>query len=107
LEPNKLTPNLKEPIEFSDDWSEQLETSDVEMANQYFKSIEHLHGFLDFINLKVGGKDNIIDFSKKGFNRGLTFEAPRASLMASINYQVFDDILIGNFMKTTLHGKWS
>jgi hypothetical protein len=70
LEPNKLTPNLKEPIEFSDDWSEQLETSDVEMANQYFKSIEHLHGFLDFINLKVGGKDNIIDFSKKGFNRG-------------------------------------
>ena len=58
-------------------------------------------GFLDFINLKVGGKNNIIEFSKKGFNRGLTFEAPRASLMASINYQVFDDILIGNFMKTT------
>ena len=27
--------------------------------------------------------------------------------MSSINYQVFDDILIGNFMKTTLHGKWS
>ena len=107
LEPKKIASNLKEPKECGDDWNEQLEKSDVEAANQYFKSIEHLHGFLDFINLKVGGQDNIIEFNKKGFDRGLTFEAPRTSLMASINYQVFDDILIGNFMKTTLHGKWS
>ena len=27
--------------------------------------------------------------------------------MTSINYQIFDDILIGNFMKTTWHGAWS
>jgi hypothetical protein len=34
------------------------------------------------------------------------FEVPRASLMAAIRNEVFDDLLIGNFMKTTLIGKW-
>ena len=50
-------------------------------------------------------KDNIIEISKKNFNRGITFEAPRHSLMLAINYEIFDDMLIGNFMKTTLHGR--
>jgi hypothetical protein len=31
---------------------------------------------------------------------------PRTSLMAAIRHEVFDDLLIGNFMKTTLIGKW-
>jgi hypothetical protein len=31
---------------------------------------------------------------------------PRGSLMTAVEYEVFDDLLIGNFMKTTLHGKW-
>jgi hypothetical protein len=26
--------------------------------------------------------------------------------MTAVQYKVFDDLLIGNFMKTTLHGKW-
>jgi hypothetical protein len=26
--------------------------------------------------------------------------------MTSIQYEIFDDMLIGNFMKTTLHGQW-
>jgi hypothetical protein len=40
------------------------------------------------------------------FNRGLTFEVPRGSLMTSVKYEIFDDLLIGNFMKVTLHGEW-
>ena len=35
---------------------------------------------------------------------GITFKVPRCSLMTAVEYQVFDDLLIGNFMKTTLHG---
>jgi len=42
---------------------------------------------------------------KRHFDRGLTFEAPRQSLMAAVDSEVFDDILNGNFMKTTIHGK--
>jgi hypothetical protein len=36
----------------------------------------------------------------------VTFEAPRGSLMCAIDNEIFDDMLIGNFMKTTLHGDW-
>ena len=96
---------IKDPREFGDDWEEQLDKADVTKATQYFQSIFHLTKNLDFINLRVGGKDNIIELSKKKFNRGITFEAPRHSLMIAINYEIFDDMLIGNFMKTTLHGK--
>lgn len=35
---------------------------------------------------------------------GITFEAPRGSLMISIEYNIFDDLMIGYFVKTTLHG---
>jgi hypothetical protein len=33
-------------------------------------------------------------------------ETPRNSLMTAIEYEIFDDLLIGNFIKTTLHGNW-
>lgn len=96
---------IRDPREFGDNWEEPLEQADVTAATQYFQSIFYLTTTLDFINLRVGGKDNIIELSKKRFNNGITFEAPRHSLMLAINYEIFDDMLIGNFMKTTLHGK--
>ena len=96
---------IRDPQEFGDDWEEQLDKAEVAAATQYFQSIFHLTKNLDFINLRVGGKDNIIELSKRKFNKGITFEAPRHSLMVAISYEIFDDMLIGNFMKTTLHGK--
>jgi hypothetical protein len=38
--------------------------------------------------------------------RGITFEAPRHSLMTAVKWEIFDDLLIGNFMRTTLHGRF-
>ena len=38
--------------------------------------------------------------------RIMTQEAPRHSFVLAVKNQIFDDILIGNFMKTTFHGKW-
>ena len=35
--------------------------------------------------------------------RGITFELPRNSLVEACKYSIFDDLLIGNFMKTQLH----
>jgi hypothetical protein len=35
---------------------------------------------------------------------GITFECPRNSFVKAIRGEVFDDLLIGNFMRTTLHG---
>jgi hypothetical protein len=96
---------VRDPREFGDDWDEQLDKADITTATKYFQSIFHLTKNLDFINLRVGGKDNIIALGKKNFHGAITFEAPRHSLMIAIRYEIFDDMLIGNFMKTTLHGK--
>jgi hypothetical protein len=61
---------------------------------------------IDFVNIRVAGEDNRIELNRKVFRRGVTFEVPRHSLMTAVQYEVFDDLLIGNFMKTTLHGEW-
>jgi hypothetical protein len=101
--------NLSEPREpevFGDDWSEPLGDQDRQKLNYYFKSIEHLREFLDFIAFRVGGREHVVELTSKRFDRGITFDAPRASLMTSIENEIFDDMLIGNFMKATLHGKF-
>ncbi len=106
MNPVERPEHLLDPKEFGDDWSEQLEAADREKITRYFKSIEHLGEFLDFVAVRVGGKDHVVELAPKRFARGLTFEAPRGSLMTSIEYEIFDDMLIGNFMKATLHGKF-
>ena len=52
----------------------------------------------------MGGKENTFYLNKK-IKKGITFEVPRSSLIKAIKYEIFDDLLIGNFMKTTFHGK--
>ena len=47
----------------------------------------------------------MVELAKRRFDHGLTFEAPRNSLMTAIENEIFDDVLNGNFMKTTIHGK--
>lgn len=93
------------PSIFGDNWSDPLEKGELEMATAYFKGPEKLADTLGFINLRVGGKDNLIPLGGSA-KLGVTFEAPRQSLMTAIRYEIFDDMLIGNFMKTTLHGVW-
>ena len=55
--------------------------------------------------LRVGGTEHVVH-AKKGSGRSVVFEAPRASLTKAMQWTVFDDLLIGNFMRTTLHGAW-
>ncbi|MCI0571557.1 MAG: MBL fold metallo-hydrolase [Myxococcaceae bacterium] len=94
----------KEPSEFGDHWSDPLQAEEVMALERYFRSIQHLGESLDFVTFRVGGREHPIRFHGRRFGRGVTFEAPRASLMAAVRHEVFDDLLIGNFMKTTLHG---
>ncbi len=108
IQPRERPYVVRRPEEFGDYWDETLESDDLALARDYFRSFAHLPRHMDFINLRVGGKDNVIKIGggRKRYNRGLTFEAPRKSLMTSIQYHFFDDMLIGNFMITTLHGNW-
>jgi hypothetical protein len=99
---------VRQSEEFGDYWDQTLEPGDVETATEYFRAFEHLSHHFDFINLRAGGKDNVIRIGdRKRYDRGVTFGAPRKSLMTSIQYRFFDDMLIANFMTTTLHGRWN
>jgi hypothetical protein len=106
IDPPKAQQAVYEPEHFGDNWQDVLTAEDLQRVSGYFQKIQHLETFLDFVNVRVGGRDNVMPIGRKKFNRGITFEVPRSSLLVATEYQVFDDLLIGNFMKTTLHGKW-
>jgi hypothetical protein len=102
LNPPSMETVVRPPEDFGDNWSDSLERGDLAKLADYFRSRELVRDYLSFINFRVGGRDNFVSLDgKKG--RGITFEVPRNSLMTAIDYEIFDDLLIGNFMKTTLH----
>ncbi len=95
------------PEHFGDNWEEPLRHGDTDRATRYFRSFEHLVKTMRYVRLRVGKKDDLIPLGgPEAPDRGLTIEAPRHSLMAAIEYEIFDDLLIGNFAKATLHGDW-
>jgi hypothetical protein len=104
-EPNRHQPY--DPQHFGDNWSEPMEAADRAKIDRYFKSFSHLETCFDFIRVRLGGVEHVVELAPRKFDRGLTFDAPRHSFMTSIDYEIFDDMLIGNFMKITLHGKFS
>ncbi len=102
INPDPVPLVIKNCEEFGDNWSDELQTSDRKIIENYFKRKEKIRQTVSFINFRVGGKDNFFKFEANN-TKGITFEVPRSSLMTSINFEIFDDLLIGNFMKTTLH----
>ena len=97
---------VKKPESFGDCWSDELNAQDVRLITNYFQRKEKVADFLSFINFRIGGKDNLIRLNGRD-DKGITFETPRGSLMRAVQYQIFDDLFIGNFMKTTLHNMHS
>ena len=109
IDPPAHSGALLEPETFGDNWSDELEAADLALAERYFRRFEHLPGCLGFITLKVGGREHRIDLQPRSpelREKGVTFETPRGSLVTALSYDVFDDLMIGNFTRTTLHGAW-
>ncbi len=106
IEPAELPFTPREPSEFGDDWDEPLQDGDGALLDAYFRRIEHLGHAMDFLTFRVGGREHTLELAEGRYKRGIVFETPRASLMSSIEWEVFDDLLIGNFTKTTLVGEW-
>ena len=88
INPPATPDTVIDPARFGDDWSEALEEKEIEAVNKYFREIEYLGRGMDFINIRVGGEDNYIEFRDKGFKKGITFEVPRHSLMRAIRYEI-------------------
>lgn len=107
LDPPEAPAAEHEPEEFGDRWSDPLGRGDVAKLRDYFRPVSHLSRCLGYLNFRVGGRDHVIDIDRAAYDCGVTFEAPRNSLMTAIEQRTFDDVLIGNFMRTTLHGSWA
>lgn len=101
INPSKISVNIRPPKDFGDNWSDQLEKNDLNTIEKYFKEKELLRKKIGFIEFIVGSKRHHINLNNK-LSSGIAFEVPRGSLMKAINYEIFDDLLIGNFMKTYL-----
>ena len=106
LDPAEQPVTVVAPAQFGDDWSEELTTEERDEVGGYIKRVQHFEDSLDFITFRVGGRDNTVDLGGRRTGRGITFAVPRASLLTTVRHQIFDDLLIGNFMQTTLHGPW-
>ena len=104
ISPPENGPVVLPPSDFGDDWSDQLTREDVADLEAYFLRKRLLRDHIGFLRLRVGGRDHGIVINADKPRIGITFEVPRTSLMTAVRYEVFDDLLIGNFMKTTLHG---
>jgi hypothetical protein len=103
LNPAALPIDLAPPEAFGDSWTDGLDATDRAALNRYFAPIELLDRHLGFLRFAVGDTEHVVKFDGPSA-RGVTFAVPRHSLMTAVEYQIFDDLLIGNFMRTTLHG---
>ncbi|HEX5616632.1 MAG TPA: MBL fold metallo-hydrolase [Acidimicrobiia bacterium] len=105
LDPPEAVLSVREPAEFGDDWAESLTADDRAAIDAYFGAITTLRDVVDRIELAVGATEHVVTTGGRT-GRAVRFEVPRASLMAAVRWQVFDDLLIGNFMRTRLIGDW-
>ena len=100
INPKENTNDTKDPEIFGDNWSDELEISDKDKLFEYFKKFDHIKKNFGFLTFKIGNSEHSLKLSNR--KEGIIFETPRNSLMAAVKYNIFDDVLIGNFMKTKL-----
>ncbi len=106
LTPTPRPVSVSDPADFGDDWSEELSTDEADRLARYIKRVDYLDHNLAFIKFRVGCRETTVDLAGRVRDRGITFKVPRTSLLTALRYEIFDDLLAGNFMETTLHGKW-
>ena len=102
LELVKKKLEIKSPEFFGDNWKDELNKDDEIIVKNYFNNFLSFKNKIGFISFNVGGKELNLKFNgpKK---KGIIFEVPRNSLISACKNKVFDDLLIGNFMKTKLY----
>jgi hypothetical protein len=93
---------IRKSEEFGDSWSDPLSAEDKRKIQQYFSAREALRKNFGFIEVSAGGSSVTIDLNRSKRDVGIRFECPRSSLMSCIEHELFDDLLIGNYMRTTL-----
>ena len=104
IKPEKL--DIIEPVHesnFGDDWTEVLSGRQIKECKEYFESITKLFTNHASIILNVGKIGHeMLDKGKGKGKAKIIFSIPKTSLLKAIRQEIFDDLLIGNFMKTQI-----
>jgi len=100
INPKKNDMNCYDSKIFGDNWNDNLDNEDNEEIKKYFSKFHQIKKKFGFLSFKVGKSEFNIKFSNK--KEGIQFETPRNSLIYSIKNNIFDDLLIGNYMKVKL-----
>jgi len=103
IDPPRSPRIVKKPEDFGDSWSDPLTAEDKTKIQRYFIAREALRAHFGFIQVSAGGSSVTVDLNRRKRDVGIRFECPRNSLMTCIEHELFDDLLIGNFMRTTLY----
>jgi hypothetical protein len=90
-----------------DDWSETLSADEWQRVEAFMRKFQLVRRYVDFVAFTVGGESRQFDLNPPNTRpadkrRGIEFIVPRNSLMETVTWGYFDDLLIGNFMKTRL-----
>ena len=80
-----------------------MTAEDKTKLRRYFTARESFATISGLLRNSAGGSSVTVDLNRDKRNVGIGFECPRQSLMTSIEHELFDDLLIGNYMRTTLH----
>ncbi|MBK69090.1 MAG: hypothetical protein CMF54_04790 [Legionellales bacterium] len=100
INPNINNSSLFDPETFGDKWNDDLNKDDKKDLEIYFKKFYQVKKKFGFLSFKVGKSEFNLKFSEK--KEGIEFNAPRNSLIYAIKNNIFDDLLIGNYMKIKL-----
>ena len=90
-----------------DDWNERLSEDEWRKVEAFMSKFQLVRRHVDFVTFVVGGESRRVSLNKSVAkvphrSRGIEFTVPRRSLMETVTWGYFDDLLIGNFMKTRL-----
>ena len=92
-----------------DNYDERLNETEWTELFDFFRQFETIHRYLDYLDFTVGGEQRRLWINPSSKHkdqsrlRGIGFYAPRHSLCEVVKHGYFDDMMIGNFMKTELH----
>lgn len=104
INPPRRARQVRKPEEFGDSWNDTLTAEDKARIHSYFSRYEALSDHLGFVEVSAGKSNVVVDLNPERRGMGVAFECPRNSLMTAIGSEIFDDLLIGNYMRTTLFG---
>ncbi len=101
-------PAMRVRAEAGEDWTATLDEAEWARVETFARQFRTLRAWQDFIGFEVGGQRRLFmlregrKFNPTSKQKGIIFRVPRGSLLQTVEYGYFDDLLIGNFMQTQL-----